>query len=689
MSDAGFDVQKRPFSEVQPQRHQKQRRLQYTGQPRMNTRSRGMHLCKRCQRINLDAIFSKKHLTKGGNPVRELGPVAHWSIESCPLCELMFKAFGPMDEDKRTTNKLRSLASSRIVHRGWKAINTVMLTIDGYKEANLPFLVPQPHGVNTVRILKPLMSFDPVTTWLNFCRKNHNRICGSLSGSASVSSISSFKLVDCTMRRIVKGSGQPYIALSYVWGSDSSSTPHPFSDMLPDDVPNTIRDAITVTQALGFRYIWIDRYCINQEDKEEVAEQVPKMDLIYSNSELAIIAAAGEDPHHGLPGIRPRSLWQPHGKIGKQFLVSTMKDPVPIILDSKWMTRGWTYQEGVLSRRRLVFTNQQVYFECSGMYCCEALDLPLSRLHTQDQKRFKSDFADGVNMGIFPRKLGYTAWEVVERIEEYSKRSLTNPLDILDGFRGILRALEKGPQKIRHLFGVPVIPRPPSATGTRRWNTPEAQESYDAYEWSPFVGFCIGLCWDAREPLERREGFPSWSWTGWLGGIKWGFEEWQWREIHGNGDLRVQVQLKDKRIIAWKEFNKSYDDLSLQASSILRVSAWVTPLQLLGFSNDTVKAVVKDEEGRLLRWRFRPTATGTKIPSGEYMAIHLAQGIRGQAGLFVMAVCEAKPGIYQRVGFGEMTINNLSDPNERNWRGFLLDQTPPKVMKLWREFNLC
>jgi hypothetical protein len=45
-------------------------------------------------------------------------------------------------------------------------------------------------------------------------------------------------------------------------------------------------------------------------------------------------------------------------------------DPREFIELSKWSTGAWTYQEALLSRTLLDFTDQQVYYERHGMYCC-------------------------------------------------------------------------------------------------------------------------------------------------------------------------------------------------------------------------------------------------------------------------------------------------------------------------------
>jgi hypothetical protein len=50
------------------------------------------------------------------------------------------------------------------------------------------------------------------------------------------------------------------------------------------------------------------------------------------------------------------------------------------IKGSLWNTRGWTFQ-GLSSRRRLVFTGSEVYFQCQSMHFMERISLPLEELH--------------------------------------------------------------------------------------------------------------------------------------------------------------------------------------------------------------------------------------------------------------------------------------------------------------------
>ncbi|KAJ9641894.1 hypothetical protein H2201_003718 [Coniosporium apollinis] len=273
-------------------------------------------------------------------------------------------------------------------------------------------------------------------------------------------------------------------------------------ERLPGDLPDTIEDAITVTQKLGFRYLWIDRYCINQKS-EEAHTQIRQMDLIYRNSGITIIAIAGETPSYGLPGVGRRNrTYQPRARVGKHLLVSALQDSWITIEGSLWSTRGWTYQEALLFRRRLVFTDQQVYLECYGMYCCEALDFPLQDLHTKSGQRFKAAHCGYDRIGTFPRDgVGKKAADLAVRIMEYSSKSLTYESDVLNGFSGILRPFETGAHTVRHCWGVP------SVIGSTLQNMQSAGQPDQSHLRALTAAFCVGLSWQLREPSTGDQGF--------------------------------------------------------------------------------------------------------------------------------------------------------------------------------------
>ncbi|PVH77682.1 HET-domain-containing protein [Cadophora sp. DSE1049] len=173
------------------------------------------------------------------------------------------------------------------------------------------------------------------------------------------------QLIDCMEQKVVPAlESCDYTTLSYVWGKSPDES-YVSSDGSLVNPPATIRDAMTVTLALGYRYIWIDRYCIDQNDTTKKLAQIWQMGSVYRASVLTIFSTGGTGPQHGLPGVG-KTLRQSQIKrtIHGREIVGVLDQPRKLIEDSVWMSRGWTYQEAMLSKRRLCLTDQQFYFEC-------------------------------------------------------------------------------------------------------------------------------------------------------------------------------------------------------------------------------------------------------------------------------------------------------------------------------------
>jgi hypothetical protein len=173
--------------------------------------------------------------------------------------------------------------------------------------------------------------------WYQHCNDHH-----SACRTSQTAPIPYLRLIDCMSGQIREAiSGHRYIALSYVWGTSATISPLISNSRTPT-YPNTIKDAMTVAIDLGVPYLWVDRYCIDQHNEEEKHSLISNMNRIYSGAEITIIAAAGPDPHYGLPGV---SLTQRKG-----FDITTLDcgslirypDPSDELAGNPWMTRGWT-----------------------------------------------------------------------------------------------------------------------------------------------------------------------------------------------------------------------------------------------------------------------------------------------------------------------------------------------------------
>ncbi|KAG7058290.1 HET-domain-containing protein [Colletotrichum scovillei] len=157
-----------------------------------------------------------------------------------------------------------------------------------------------------------------------------------------------------------------YATLSYVWGSAQSDCLRP-GRKLPASVPRVIEDAKTVAATLGFQYLWVDRYCIPQHCAKDAHDQIRNMNLVYARSCITIIAAAGQSPDYGLPGVGKTTREVFHTfQIGSHTIRWVPPNAYwaeQQIQHSKWNTRAWTCQEAALSTRRLYFTDHFALLE--------------------------------------------------------------------------------------------------------------------------------------------------------------------------------------------------------------------------------------------------------------------------------------------------------------------------------------
>lgn len=219
----------------------------------------------------------------------------------------------------------------------------------------------------SANFLPALVDFKLLQEWLDSSECEKSLIEGT-------NPVRNLMVIDCESREIIKAPPEKYVALSYVWGQENPREGELEVKegrlYLKRPLEKSIEDALTVTQQLNLRYLWVDRYCIPQDDFKY---QISKMHEIYGGAHVTIIAAAGNGPQHGLPGVNQTVRTRPPPvTIGSRTLLATFPNPKLLVEESKWYSRGWTFQEGLLSRRRLVFTDHQVFFRCDNFIFFEA-----------------------------------------------------------------------------------------------------------------------------------------------------------------------------------------------------------------------------------------------------------------------------------------------------------------------------
>jgi hypothetical protein len=151
-----------------------------------------------------------------------------------------------------------------------------------YLPTNLPTPSPSPvHSINATTV-----DFGLLNSLIKHCQRSHS-LCTQVEVRCSLPYI---YLINCVEARVVREHpNQNYLALSYVWGQPNSQASSQITteDKWPDDsfsfseAPLTVQDAIRVVRNLGSNYLWVDRYCINQNGGLEKKIMIQNMDQIY------------------------------------------------------------------------------------------------------------------------------------------------------------------------------------------------------------------------------------------------------------------------------------------------------------------------------------------------------------------------------------------------------------------------
>ncbi|PVH69347.1 HET-domain-containing protein, partial [Cadophora sp. DSE1049] len=220
------------------------------------------------------------------------------------------------------------------------------------------------------------MDYERLRRLIDTCRDSHNRCdfdfnrgMGKLSPDTLFIDVKKLCLVQLPTPTAV------FVALSYVWGDAVTFKTEQANrallmeegvfERLKDQIPKTIHDAMTLVRRLGFDFLWVDAFCIVQDDEEHKKKQIDNMSVIYSESILTIIALTASDAARGLAGVDNNSRPLKVVSVTENSSLSAHTQNLRVLRDSSvYKTRAWTFQEEVMSRRRLYITDWQYYLAC-------------------------------------------------------------------------------------------------------------------------------------------------------------------------------------------------------------------------------------------------------------------------------------------------------------------------------------
>jgi hypothetical protein len=244
----------------------------------------------------------------------------------------------------------------------------------------------------------------------------------------------------------------PYLTLSHRWSRSpvlvlNNNTLQAFQKSIPHWVllsreAAIFRHANEVARSLGFRYLWIDALCINQDDEDEKSSEITRMSEIYSTSMLNISATAASSASHGLFFDRDPLLIEPYVQRAKEIaadLVAYTDCFFEEVEQGPVNTRGWVFQERILSPRIIHFGREQVFWECNSFRAAAAFPQGCPGLKSVFGTRLKNWASTDHQNSLISYDIGQEAWAML--VSAYASTSITYPQDRLLAISAVARRL--------------------------------------------------------------------------------------------------------------------------------------------------------------------------------------------------------------------------------------------------------
>lgn len=231
-----------------------------------------------------------------------------------------------------------------------------------------------------------------------------------------------------------------YATLSHCWGTLEFETLRTgniagFQRAIPSRcLTKTFVDAIQITRAVGFTYLWIDSLCIIQDSNEDWEAEAKKMASVYGASSLNIAASSARDGSQGC-FLKPRYHY---GGFTARVCISGRTETFDFspadeykknVTGSHLATRAWAVQEKVLPTRTLHCGDQGFFWECKTQFASEFF--PHGFCSSNLSLRYDSVLLSHTNP--------WAHWRTLKKW--YTKCNLTKPGDKLIALSGVVQAL--------------------------------------------------------------------------------------------------------------------------------------------------------------------------------------------------------------------------------------------------------
>lgn len=300
--------------------------------------------------------------------------------------------------------------------------------------------------------------FAAIRTWLDGCL-NHPACEIHLSGSRSIDPRNSPLPTRCV--ELIEGrtfqlseTGNKvgsYITLTHRWNEETPAASTTMSNLEErrigrgwETLTKTFLDTIEVARRMRIQYVWIDSICIVQsgDDQKDWNLEASKMAVYYRNS-LMTVAAVDASKEDGFLLARAKdAMFKRLVRLPYFDVASVPKGHIFVYIpefdaskshydtyNRGLLTRGWVFQEWLLSRRILYFAKNQLVFECQSRRPKnennEVLFAEESSGFSTYQSVLKMKYAirEESQKGVVPDR--FSTWYTI--VEKYSQQTLTFP----------------------------------------------------------------------------------------------------------------------------------------------------------------------------------------------------------------------------------------------------------------------
>ncbi|KAI9867542.1 MAG: hypothetical protein M1813_008341 [Trichoglossum hirsutum] len=472
-------------------------------------------LCDSCQQF--DAIIARadqaRRRREGENTVLQLGHVKSiYQSRNCAICRSLTEIIADVKRASSQRLPYDCNVSNFKVQFDCRVFN-------GSPSMYLRFAPPKSNDQEMAPYLPPLavnftkrissheeigyhytsseIDFKWVQQWLRCCDEYHPG-CRPTDSSAAIGHVPGelefFYLIDLDEKCI----GDAAIGKLTRQNLQTLQKPNSLVQTNSDfEIPKTVSGAMTVAKALGMHFLWVDAFCIIQDDFDTMRTHLRSMTAIYAAACFTIVAAEGSSASYGLSGVNSsRSSHVRNHLLGLpscDVFASIYQTEFPE--SSVWHSRGWTFQEYLFSRRMIIFNDERISWHCKSDHWVEGIQGRAQGRSLLAQRRLWPPLFNQSHL-YYP---DLYLW--AKLVRQYTWKSLSFPADVLNAVEGVTNELHRAFPGGFH-YGLPVL------------------------------FFDIALLWEPYETTKhttRRDvellgpagttRAPSWSWVGWEGSI--------------------------------------------------------------------------------------------------------------------------------------------------------------------------